>query len=216
MVPERKAVTEERLREILHDAAKLIGPPADDVKNCRFLVSYCIETLRGRRLGREVWWSDVLAAQRKYVKHLRAALKQANRPPYPAFASERFLEYYLPNEIRRIEQGNETLAHEPKQPGRPRKDRCAQVAADTARRLLELWKQPPNLTKDGEWHQLSDLIYEAVTGQSKSTWKYCREWRGFNYYDAGAAGIDWTAATKDFDPSEHRIAVQEHPNIFLT
>jgi hypothetical protein len=73
-VPERKAASEERLREILNTAVKLIRPPVSDEKNCRFLVNYCIETLRQRRIV-EIRWSEVLAANCVYVKHLRAALK---------------------------------------------------------------------------------------------------------------------------------------------
>jgi hypothetical protein len=122
----------------------------------------------------------------------------------------------LPNEIMRIEQFNKTLAREPKQPGSPRRDLHAQIAVDTARKLFEVWKRRPGLTEGKDWHRLSDLIYEVVTGQEKCTWKYCREWHGPSYYTAIKAGIDWAAATEGVEPSECRIAVHARPEFFLT
>jgi hypothetical protein len=122
----------------------------------------------------------------------------------------------LPNEIMKIEQFNKMLASEPKQPGSPRRDLHAQITADTARKLFEIWKCKPGRTERGKWHQLSDLIYEAVTGQEKCTWKYCREWYGPSYYTAIKAGIDWAAATEGFEPSECRIAVHARAEFFLT
>jgi hypothetical protein len=188
------------------EAVTKIEPlPACEAK-FRFMLARCIKTLRQRPYV-EMQWSKVQAILTEYLKALEDAQTVAGSVHTFATTPE-FREHSLPAEIKAVRQSIDTLRLVPKKKNSPSRDLRAELAVHVARILLEMCGQEPKLTKDGNWHTLSNLIYRAAPGWGKDTWAYCRRYhkhreifRDSPRYDL-LAGIDWGTAIKDFEAQQ--------------
>ena len=171
--------------------AAIIEPPSDNADLCSNLVFLlliiCYEKLRCYPL------KVVTRAQRlKNLTRYHTALCKARNASRDMGedATDEFLEY-LHLEIREIERAMEQLGRgDVATPNNSKRDMHAEVSVQFARALMEgmdpegervpapeyLWQCKPVKTQHGKWHQISNLIYKAITGKNKDMWKYCREW----------------------------------------
>jgi hypothetical protein len=172
-MPERRSDA-----EIVDELLVVLNPPPDQREAIRAKVMRRIEYMRLKAS----WIRDIAperfrsAQKRKkelgaYLKALRTTARKYRALPrrhYDKYEQEKFREQ-LDEEIDRItwHHRNINVGH-----GHKPSDLSAKQAVQSALGLLcqRWWETPreewPKITREGPWHLLSTLLYEALRGQS--------------------------------------------------
>jgi len=180
--------------EIIDDMLEVMEPPPSPgtYLECKAELKRCIRCLRyyeqAERLPSPATFKEGLA---DYLDALHAVKRKfvLVRSCHPGgYDDDTFLEE-LGDEIARIQRAKDAVKV---RPGGRRENRVAAATVEMAAHLidpsfhnpadpdLERARQlsPVKLTKNGRWHRLAMLLFEAVTGRQEAhslTWKYMKE-----------------------------------------